>query len=77
MVELQDKFKDFRIDTTISRRQGSDAAVRALTALGYAIPAAEAAVREVVATIGPEDTAQVVRLALQQLTTPRKTHVLE
>jgi Holliday junction resolvasome RuvABC DNA-binding subunit len=75
VVELQDKFKDFRVDTTISRRQGSDAAVRALTALGYPAAAAEAAVREVVATIGADDTAQIVRLALQQLTAPRKTHV--
>ena len=75
VLELQDRFKDFRIDTTISRRQGSDAAVRALTGLGYAALAAEAAVREVVAAIGAEDTAQIVRLALQQLTTPRKTHV--
>ena len=75
VVELQDRFKDFRIDTTISRRQGSDAAVHALTALGYTALAAEGAVREVVSTIGAEDTAQIVRLALQQLTTPRKTHV--
>jgi Holliday junction resolvasome RuvABC DNA-binding subunit len=75
VLELQDKFKDIRVDTTIARQQGPDAAVRALTALGYSSAAAESAVREVVATIGGENTAQVVRLALQQLTNPRKSHV--
>ena len=75
VLELQDKFKDVRVDTTIARQQGPDAAVRALTALGYSSAAAESAVREVVATIGGENTAQIVRLALQQLTNPRKTHV--
>ncbi len=75
VLELQDKFKDIRVDTTIARQPGPDAAVQALTALGYSTAAAESAVREVVATTGAENTAQIVRLALQQLTTPRKTHV--
>jgi len=75
VLELQDKFKDIRVDTTIARQPGPDAAVQALTALGYSTAAAESAVREVEATTGAENTAQIVRLALQQLTTPRKTHV--
>lgn len=75
VLELQDKFKDMRVDTTIARQQGPDAAVRALTSLGYSTAAAESAVREVVATTAADDTSHIVRLALQHLTTPRKTHV--
>ncbi len=75
VVELHDKFQDLVIDTTLAGPRSADAAVRALTALGYSAGAAETAVREIVATTGDNDTAVVVRHALQLLTRPRKSPV--
>jgi len=69
VVELQDKFRDFNVATSLPRPAVGDQAVRALTALGYTTAAAEDAVRTALADGGGDDTAAIVRRALQLITT--------
>ena len=68
VLELQDRFKELA-DTAPSTgpAPAGSAAVAALTALGYSAAHAEAAVRAELAAGAPEETAQLVRRALQRL----------
>ncbi|HEV2291390.1 MAG TPA: Holliday junction branch migration protein RuvA [Gemmatimonadales bacterium] len=68
VLELQDRFKELAdaAPSTGPAPAGS-AAVAALTALGYSAAHAEAAVRAELASGTPEETAQLVRRALQRL----------
>lgn len=65
VVELGDRFKDVPVEVSPTPRPG-EAALAALTGLGYPASVAEEAVRAIMAG-GTTDTAQVIRLALQRL----------
>ncbi|MGH7519623.1 MAG: Holliday junction branch migration protein RuvA [Gemmatimonadales bacterium] len=69
ILELQDRFDDLSElpPPAIPAPPGSEQAVRALTALGYAPAAAEDAVRSALANGGDPETSGVVRRALQVL----------
>jgi len=67
VVELQDRFADLPVEAAAAPASPTAGAVRALAALGYAQSVAEAAVREAVAGGAGDDTAQIVRRALQRL----------
>jgi Holliday junction DNA helicase RuvA len=71
VVELQDRFADFELAPAPRRAGGGDAAVQALMALGYTLAAAEDAVRAALTGGAPDDTAQLVRRALQLLAASR------
>jgi Holliday junction DNA helicase RuvA len=71
VVELQDRFKDFTVESATGRSATSGDAVQALVALGYSVAAAEEAVRHSLAADGAEEPALVVRRALQWITTSR------
>jgi holliday junction DNA helicase RuvA len=72
VLELRDRFDDVAQSPAERPLSGSDQAVRALLALGYAPAAAEEAVRGVLANGAGGDTAVVVRQALAALTGARK-----
>ena len=72
VVELQDRFTDIAVSTSLSRPQAAGEAVKALTTLGYAAAAAEEAVRTALEDGSNKDTSAVVRAALQHLTTSRQ-----
>lgn len=68
IVELQDRFKDLAdVAPAEGTPTGGAAAIAALTALGYSVPQAEAAVRAELQGGTPEETGQLVRRALQRL----------
>jgi Holliday junction DNA helicase RuvA len=69
VVELSDRFADLSPAPVAAPARASDAAVRALTGLGYAPAVADEAVRAVLATGGEEAVEAVVRRALHHLTT--------
>jgi len=69
VVELSDRFADLSTVPAAEPPRASDAAVRALTGLGYAPAAADEAVRAVLAAGGEAAVEAVVRRALQHLTT--------
>jgi holliday junction DNA helicase RuvA len=71
VLELSDRFADLSIEPQTARPRGSDDAVRALTALGYGLAAAEDAVRTALEAGSPEDTAVLIRQSLQQLAATR------
>ncbi len=68
VVELQDKFNDLTVETTLPRPRAADEAIAALAILGYGSAAAEEAVRAALTGDKQEDTAALVRQALQHLT---------
>ncbi len=67
VLELQDRFDDVSLEAEAARPTGSDGAVQALVGLGYGAGAAEDAVRAALAAGAPEETAVLIRRALQQL----------
>jgi len=67
VLELQDRFDDIAIEPAAPRAGGSEEAVRALVALGYTPAEADDAVRTAQAGVALDDTAQLIRRALQQL----------
>jgi holliday junction DNA helicase RuvA len=71
VLELQDRFSDVVVDARVPRPEGSEDAVRALVGLGYAMAAADDAVRAVLAEGAPRETPQLIRRALQQLAPTR------
>ena len=71
VLELHDRFADFALEPSSPRAAGGDAAVQALIALGYTLGAADDAVRAALAAGAPDDTAQLVRRALQLLAASR------
>jgi len=68
VLELQDRFADLPVAPSPAVPTRGDAAVKALTALGYAPAQAEEAVRAALDAGGPDDTAAVLRRALVGLT---------
>ena len=72
VLELRDRFDDLSVSPAELPSTGSDQAVRALLALGYAPAAAEEAVRGALANGATGDTAAVVRRALAALTGAKK-----
>lgn len=71
VVELQDRFPDFELAPAGVRPAAGDAALQALVALGYTLGAADDAIRAALAGGAPDDTAQLVRRALQVLAASR------
>jgi holliday junction DNA helicase RuvA len=71
VLELQDRFSDLVVEARPPRLEGSEEAVRALMGLGYAMAAADDAVRAAIASGAPPETPQLIRRALQQLATSR------
>jgi holliday junction DNA helicase RuvA len=71
VLELQDRFGDLPLETSVARPGGSEDAVRALVGLGYGTAAADDAVRAALAAGGPTETPQLIRRALQQLAPAR------
>jgi Holliday junction DNA helicase RuvA len=71
VLELQDRFGDIVIERPAARLPGSEEAVRALMGLGYAVTAADDAVRAALADGAPAEAPQLIRRALQQLATTR------
>jgi len=72
VLELRDRFDDLSVTPAERPSTGSEQAVLALLALGYAPAAAEEAVREALANGTTGDTAAVVRRALAALTGSKK-----
>jgi Holliday junction DNA helicase RuvA len=70
ILELHDRFSDSEVEIVRSGPRPAEDAVAALTALGYAPAVAEDAVRQVLPAGGDDDTAQVVRRALQWIAKP-------
>ena len=71
VLELQDRFSDIAFERPSVRLPGSEEAVRALMGLGYEVAAADDAVRAALAEGAPAEAPQLIRRALQQLTTTR------
>jgi len=69
VVELQDRFKDLSVTSSMRRPRAAEEAVKALAILGYPAAAADVAVREAISGSDDQDTAAIVRRALQRLTT--------
>jgi Holliday junction DNA helicase RuvA len=67
VLELRDRFADLPVTAVAPPPRAGEAAVRALTSLGYAPAAAEEAVRGVLQAGATEDTSLIVRRALQRL----------
>lgn len=67
VLELRDRFADLPVTAVAPPPRAGEAAVRALTGLGYAPAAAEEAVRGVLQAGATEDTSLIVRRALQRL----------
>jgi Holliday junction DNA helicase RuvA len=72
VVELQDRFKDLSVATSLPRPAAAEEALLALTTLGYPRAAAEDAIRAVTGSGKQLETETVVRHALQHLTTSRQ-----
>jgi holliday junction DNA helicase RuvA len=70
ILELHDKFADVEVEAVRAVPQPAEEAVKALTSLGYSAAVAEDAVRQVLAAGADENTAQVVRRALQWIAKP-------
>jgi holliday junction DNA helicase RuvA len=69
-LELGEKLEDFTAAPATSVPAGAEAALKALERLGYAVPEADRAIRQVLAGNGTEtETETLVRRALQILTT--------
>jgi Holliday junction DNA helicase RuvA len=73
VLELQDRFSDLVLEPKGARVEGSEEAVRALMGLGYGLAAADDAVQAALAAGTSPDTAQLIRRALQQLSTIKAT----
>ncbi len=71
VLELQDRFTDFALNPAMPRSVAGDDAIRALVALGYPLGAADDAVRAGLASAPGDDTAGLVRRALQLLAASR------
>ncbi|MEP7324608.1 MAG: Holliday junction branch migration protein RuvA [Gemmatimonadota bacterium] len=71
VVELQDRFADVEAGGVEQELRPAAGAVQALTALGYTAAAAEEAVRHAMNGGSDEDTALIVRRALQWITQSR------
>jgi Holliday junction DNA helicase RuvA len=71
VVELQDRFQDVEAGGAEPELRPAAGAVQALTALGYTAAAAEEAVRHAMNGGKEDDTAQIVRRALQWITQAR------
>jgi len=71
VLELQDRFSDLVIEPRGAKVDGSEEAVRALMGLGYGLAAADDAVQAALAAGTSPDTAQLIRRALQQLSTSK------
>lgn len=71
VVELQDRFQDVETGGEVPELRPAAGAVQALTALGYTAAAAEDAVRNAMNGSKDDDTAQIVRRALQWITQAR------
>jgi Holliday junction DNA helicase RuvA len=71
VLELQDRFSDLVIERVATQATGSEEAVQALMGLGYGVAAADDAVRAVLADGAPTETPQLIRRALQQLSSSR------
>lgn len=71
VVELQDRFADVEAGGPEPELRPAAGAVQALTALGYTAAAAEEAVRHAMNGGSADDTAQIVRSALQWITQSR------
>jgi Holliday junction DNA helicase RuvA len=71
VLELQDRFSDLVVEARGARLEGSEEAVRALMGLGYGVAAADDAVRAALAAGAPKETPQLIRRALQQLSTTK------
>ncbi|MEE8477325.1 MAG: Holliday junction branch migration protein RuvA [Gemmatimonadales bacterium] len=71
VVELQDRFKDIAVSSTMPQPTVAVEAVKALRILGYPAAAAEEAVRASLTDGRQVDTSTVVRQALQHLTNAR------
>ena len=69
IVELQDRFKELKVDAVPVAPRPGDEAVRALTGLGYPPATAEEVVRAVLEEGAPAQPAQLIRRALQRLAT--------
>ena len=69
--ELPDRVADFELAPAGVRPAAGDAALQALVALGYTQGAADDAIRAALAGGAPDDTAQLVRRALQVLAASR------
>lgn len=67
VLELRDKFADLPVAAEPAEARPDQASVRALTGLGYPQAAAEEAVRAALRAGATEDTALIVRRALQHL----------
>jgi Holliday junction DNA helicase RuvA len=73
VLELQDRFSDLVVEARGARVNGTEEAVRALMGLGYGLTAADDAVQAALAEGTPNDTAQLIRRALQQLSMNKVT----
>jgi Holliday junction DNA helicase RuvA len=71
ILELQDRFKDVPSAPSATPVLGGEDAVKALARLGYPPAVAEEAVREALGGAAAEDTALVIRRALQRLAATR------
>ena len=71
IVELSDRFADVALGPATAPSRPSDAAVRALTVLGYTTMVADEAVRAVLGAGSSDGVEELVRRALQHLTTGR------
>lgn len=67
VLELRDKFADLPVAAEPAAARPDQGAVRALTGLGYSAAAAEDAVRAALRAGATDDTALIVRRALQHL----------
>lgn len=70
VLELHDRFGDLTVEPAGPTAPGAEEAVRALIGLGYSPASAEEAVRAAGAG-APQDPAQLIRRALQQLAAAR------
>jgi holliday junction DNA helicase RuvA len=71
VLELQDRFGDVGLEPPAPAQSGAGEAVTALIGLGYGAGPAEDAVRAALASGASQDTSQLIRRALQQLTAVR------
>jgi Holliday junction DNA helicase RuvA len=68
ILELRDRFGDVAVEAGPAPPRAGEAAVQALTGLGYTAALAEDAIRAVLALGETDDTSLIVRRALQRLT---------
>jgi Holliday junction DNA helicase RuvA len=71
VLELHDRFRDVMVADAGPRPHGADAAISALTGLGYTPLAAEEAVRAALAAGAGDEPSTLIRRALQQLAAAR------